>query len=215
MKLMCWLRFFVYCTITIGFSAAVAGAYEDFFAAIERDDASSVTSLLQRGFDPNSHDPKGQPALVLALRNPSPQVAEALWAHPGLQVDLTNAANETALMMAALRGNVDWMRRLIDRGARVHQQGWSPIHYAASGPEPRAVELLLDRGAPIDARSPNGTTPLMMAARYGSERSVTLLLQRGADRRLRNQRELDAAAFARDGGREALARELAASPPSR
>ncbi len=73
------------------------------------------------------------------------------------------------------------------------------------------MTLLLDRGAPIDARSPNGTTPLMMAARYGSERSVELLVRRGADLRARNQLDLGAADFAREAGREALARQLAAA----
>jgi hypothetical protein len=70
------------------------------------------------------------------------------------------------------------------------------------------VALLLDKGAPVDARSPNGTTPLMMAARYGAEPSVDLLLQRGADPKLKNDRQLSAADFARQGGREALAQRL-------
>lgn len=202
------LRFVVYIIVAVGFSSAFGGAYEDFFRAVDRDDARTVTRLLQRGFDPNSRNEKGQPALSLALQTPSPAVADALWAHPQLDVDALNAAGETPLMMAALRGNVDWMRRLLERGARVHQEGWSPVHYAATGPEPKAVELLLDRGAPVDARSPTGTTPLMMAARYGDERSVALLLQRGADRSLRNQNGADAAQFARDGGRDALAQRL-------
>ena len=102
-------------------------------------------------------------------------------------------------MMAALRGQLDWARRLLERGAKVHQAGWSPLHYAATGPEPKIVALLLDRGAPIDAPSPNRTTPLMMAARYGAEASVDLLLARGADKRLRNDRDLDAARLCRAG----------------
>jgi len=203
-------RYLLFCIVTLCFSSAHAGAYEDFFAALARDDTRAVTALLQRGFDPNSRDEQGQAALYLALRQPSLAVAEALLAHPQLQVDAENAAGETPLMMAALRGQVAWMRRLLERGAKPHHEGWSPIHYAATGPEPQAVALLLDRGVPIDARSPNGTTPLMMAARYGSERSVALLLQRGADARLRNQRDLGAADFAREAGRDALARELAA-----
>jgi ankyrin repeat protein len=210
MKLKFYFKYAALLVLASWISIARAGAYEDFFAALERDDARTVTALLQRGFDPNSRNPEGQVAFFLALRQPAPAVAEALWAHPQLQVDAVNGVGETPLMMAALRGQVGWMRRLLERGARVHQEGWSPIHYAATGPEPQAVELLLDRGAPVDARSPNGTTPLMMAARYGSERSVALLLQRGADRRLRNQRDLDAADFAREAGREALARQLAA-----
>ncbi len=202
------LKSFLYLILAIGFSVAHAGAYEDFFRALDRDDARTVTRLLQRGVDPNSRNEAGQPALFLALQKPSPAVADALWTHPQLDVDAFNAAGETPLMMAALRGNLEWMQRLLGRGARVHQEGWSPVHYAATGPEPKALELLLERGAPVDARSPTGTTPLMMAARYGDERSVALLLQRGADRGLRNRHGADAAQFARDGGRDALAQQL-------
>ena len=36
--------------------------------------------------------------------------------------------------------------------------------------------VLLEQGAPVNARAPNGNTPLMMAARHGHEDSVALLL---------------------------------------
>jgi ankyrin repeat protein len=189
-------------------NSAGAGVYEDFFAAVAADDDKGVQGLLARGFDVNSVDPKGQPALFLALRDGSAKVAEALWRSPQLDVERLNASGESALMMAALRGRVDWMRRLLERGARPHQEGWSPIHYAATGNQPAAVALMLDRGAPVDARSPNGTTPLMMAARYGVEGSVDLLLARGADAARRNDLQLDAADFARQAGRDSLVERL-------
>ena len=72
--------------------------------------------------------------------------------------------------------------------------------------------LLLDRGAPIDAPGPNKTTPLMMAARYGAEATVDLLLARGADKRLRNDRDLDAAGFAKSVDRAYLLARLATPP---
>jgi len=75
-------------------------------------------------------------------------------------------------------------------------------------PDAQIVRLLLDKGAKIDARSPNGNTPLMMAARYGTEQSVALLLASKADIEARNDRGLDAAAFARASGRESLAKRL-------
>jgi uncharacterized protein len=190
---------------------AVAGSFEDFFRAVAVDDARTVNALLARGFDPNAVDEKGQPALFLALREGSNQVAAALLKQPALQVDQANPVDETPLMMAALRGRRDWCEALLARGAQVNRTGWAPLHYAASGPEADVVALLLDRGAMVDARSPNGSTPLMMAARYGSETAVGLLLARGADPRLRNGRDLDAAAFARLAGREALARHLDAA----
>ena len=180
-----------YLVVAIASSSACAGVYEDFFQAVNRDDGNTVAMLVKRGFDPNSRDPEGQTAMHLALRDQSPQVAQALWSSPALDIDAVNASGETPLMMAALRGELEWARRLLERGAKVHRSGWSPLHYAATGNEPSIVALLLDRGAPIDTRSPNGTTPLMMAARYGAEAGVDLLLARGADKQLRNDLDLD------------------------
>ena len=70
------------------------------------------------------------------------------------------------------------------------------------------MQLLLDKGAALEAESPNGSTPLMMAAGYGAEASVDLLLARGADPRRRNDLQLTAADFARRAQREALAARL-------
>jgi len=202
------LRNIVYLSVAIGFSSAIAGSYEDFFRAVEVNDGSVIRALVQRGFDANSRDPKGQTGLILALRGGSFAAADALLKAPDLDVNALNDAGESALMMAALKGQADWSQRLIERGASIDKQGWSPIHYAATGPDTTIVKLLLDKGAPIDARSPNGSTPLMMAAQYGAEASVDLLLQRGADPQLRNERGLSAADLARLAKREALAARL-------
>lgn len=185
-----------------------AGVFEDFFKAVEVNDAGTVERLIQRGFDVNSRDEKGQTALHLVLREGAFQTAETLLRQSQLDIDAPNAAGETPLMMAALKGRTDWARRLIERGAKLEREGWTPLHYAATGPEAPLVALLLDKGARIDARSPNGSTPLMMAARYGSEDSVKLLLTRGADLKLRNDRDLLAADFARLAGRDALGAQL-------
>ena len=201
-----------YLVVATGISSVVAGAYEDFFQAVSRDDGETVQALVQRGFDPNSRNPEGQTAFHLALRDQSPRVAKTLWAQPALDVNAMNASGESPLMMAALRGDIEWARRLIDRGAKVHLEGWSPLHYAATGGEPKVVAMLLDRGAPIDAPSLNRTTPLMMAAGYGTEANVDLLLARGADKRLRNDRDVDAAGFARQAGREFLLSRLGVPP---
>jgi uncharacterized protein len=203
-----YIRFIVYLAVTVCLSSARADSYVDFFRALQIDNDSTVAELLQRGFDPNSRNEKGQPALLLTMRDEAFKSAALLLAQPQLEVDATNAAKETALMMAAIKGHTAWCARLIERGAKVNREGWSPLHYAATGPRSEAVALLLDRGATIDSRAPNGNTPLMMAARYGTEDSVRLLLARGADLRLRNDRQLDAAALARADGREWLAEIL-------
>jgi ankyrin repeat protein len=205
----------VYLLVVVGFSSAIAGAPEDFFRAVNVDNASTVKELLAAGFDPNAPIDKGQTPLCLALREGSTKVVAALLADPRIQIDLTNSSNETPLMMAALRGNLDSARRLLEAGAQLNRPGWTALHYSAAGPESAPVtRFLLERGAAIEARSPNGTTPLMMAARYGSEDSVNLLLARGASLEARNVQNLGAADFAKLDGREKLAARLApASKP--
>jgi ankyrin repeat protein len=175
------------------------------------DNAQGVTDLLARGFDPNSPSEQAQTALFLALRDGSPKVVAALLADPRTAIDAVNANGETPLMMAALRGQADWTVRLLERGAQLNRSGWTALHYAATGPGTAVVALLLGRGAALEAPSPNGTTPLMMAARYGPEETVDLLLARGASLNARNIQGLNAADFARLGGRDKLATRLAAS----
>lgn len=208
-----YIKFFVFLIVAIGFSSAKAGAYEDFFRALDVDNASGVNSLLQRGFDPNSRDARGQTALYAALRDGSEQVAAVLLAHPQIRIDLANPAGETPLMIAALKGRSAWVKRLIERGAQVQREGWSPLHYAAACTDAEAgvasMQSLQAHGAKLDARSPNGTTPLMMAARNGSEAAAQWLLRQGADARLLNDQNLTAADFARQAGRDKLAEALA------
>jgi len=200
-----------YAVVLIGFSSAHGSSYVDFFRSVNVDDAGTVKSLLARGFDPNTADESGQVALYVALRSESTKVVAVLIDHPGLKVDASNAADETPLMMAALRGQLDSAQKLLARGATVTRAGWTPLHYAASGPESKVVALLLERGAAVDAPSPNRTTALMMASRYGNDDSVKLLRARGADLRARNDVGLNAADFARLGGRDKLAQELEAA----
>ena len=185
-----------------------AQSYVEFFRAIDVDNARAVTDLLARGFDPNTRDEQGQHPLFLALRAESDRVTRVLIEHPGTGIDQTNALGETPLMMAALRGREEWVARLIERGARVNRDGWTALHSAASGPTLAVIKQLLDRGAELNARAPNGSTPLMVGAQHGSEEAVMRLLEAGADARLRDARGRSAADLARSVGRERLAERL-------
>ena len=201
-------KYIVYLVVLIGCNVCRSGSFDDFFIAIKNDRGDEVTSLLQRGFDVNTRDASGQPGLTLAMRERSLKAAKALLAVPALDVNALNAARESALMLAALKGEVTGAHMLLDRGAQIQLPGWSPIHYAATGPEAKLVDLFLDRGADVNALAPNGSTPLMMAAQYGTEESLKVLLDRGADASRRNQLDLRAADFARMAGRDSLARKL-------
>jgi len=202
----------IYLIILSCFFSAKAGSYDDFFIAISNDRASFVTDLLQRGFDPNTRDAKGQPGLIVALQNQSLKAVQALLASPDIDVNLLNQAGESPLMIAALKGDLASAQLLVDHGAKINLPGWSPLHYAATGPNPKVTELLIEHGAELNAASPNGTTPLMMAAQYGSEQNVYLLLDRGADPTRRNQQNLGVLDFAKLSGRAPVVTRVQQGP---
>lgn len=196
------------------FSFSWAGAFEDFFAAARRDDESSVVRLALRGFDLNTRDENGNSALLLAIREESWRVVRFLLEQPLVQVESRNTAGESPLMLAALKGQLPLVKRLIERKADVNKPGWAPLHYAATNADPVSadlVRLLLEHHAYIDAESPNKTTPLMMAARYGTPEVVKLLLEEGADPTLKNEQGLTALDFAQRAERKDAANLIGAS----
>ncbi len=199
------LKLFKKLIVFIGFIShsifASAGSYEDFFKAVQLDNVGVVRGLLERGFDPNTVNPEGVPALMLAVRVPSLQVAQLLVAHPKIKVEVRNDKDENILMLAALKGHLGLVQKLVEMDADVNKPGWTPLHYAASGGHVAVIAHLLEHSAYIDAESPNGTTPLMMAAMYGSPEAVKALIQAGADPTLKNQLGLSALDFAVRGKR--------------
>ncbi len=194
------------CVVLIGFIAvngfAQAGSYEDFFKAVQMDDVRTVQSLLQRGFDPNTVNPQGVPALIVAVKEPSLKVAQLLASWPKAKTEVRNENDESALMLAALKGYFPLVKLLVENDADVNKPGWTPLHYAATAGNVPIIELLLENSAYIDAESPNGSTPLMMAAMYGSPESVKTLIQAGADLNVKNQLGLTALDFAVRGNRQ-------------
>ena len=180
-------KIFLYLYVVIGFSISKAGAFDDFFKAIVFDQVPVVGKLIYRGMDPNTPTEKGEPALVFAVRSGAPKTVAYLLKQPGIQIDATNMADETALMLAANANDLASANLLIEAGASVNRPNWTPLHYAASKGHTAMMRLLIENDAYIDAESPNGTTPLMMAAYYASPNAVKLVLEEGADPLLRNQ----------------------------
>jgi hypothetical protein len=203
------MKFLRHLVLVLCVSTAHAGSYDDFFRAVVGDNPRAIEALVARGFDPNSVDPQGQPAIIRALQAESYQAALALARLPATRVDLRNPAGETPLMMAALKNEMDVFEALLARGAAIDGPGWTPLHYAAAGDSLRAVQELLRRGARVDARAPNNDrTPLMMAVLTASEPVVNALLAAGADPAARDRHGRSVAELAAAGGRDWLARRL-------
>ncbi len=194
--------------VLLATAAVHAAPIDEFVIAAEMNDGRAVLGLLLKGIDPNQADSRGRKAIFIALREDSLRALDSLLASPLTQVDAPNAQGETPLMIAAIRGSLPAAKALVKRGASVNRKGWTPLHYACSGPDNGVAAFLIEQGAELNARSENGTTPLMMAARYGNSDLVPLLLKAGAEPRAANEQELTAADFAQRGGRDLMAAEL-------
>lgn len=191
-------------------SWSFAGAYDDFFRAVKIDDARTVNSLLERGFDPNAIEPdRGDTGMILALRENSIKVFEALLNAQGINLEARARNGDNALMIACYQGNRPAVETLLARGAEVNKPGWTPLHYAAAIGNNEIVQMLLDKAAYIDAESPNKTTPLMMAARGGHIMTVKLLHDEGADATVKNELGMSAIDFAEKYNHKDIAEGLA------
>lgn len=78
----------------------------------------------------------------------------------------------------------DVLRRMLDEGADPNMQGGalseSPLHVATRRRRATAVEILLDHGAEIDAKTVGGKTAYAHAIRRGFDEVAELLQMRGA-----------------------------------
>lgn len=89
---------------------------------------------------------------------------------------------------AAAVGNMEYLAKALDAmPGIVHEQsgdGWTALHLAAAFGTPEAVQLLLDRGAAVDAVSTNAqkNQPLHAALALGrNPETIRILLEAGAD----------------------------------
>ena len=187
---------------------AQAAPIDELTTAAYRNDGRTVTLLMLRGVNPNDRDARGRSPLDVALREESAKSLQSLLEYPGLDVNTADENGETPLMLAAIKGRLDWVQTLVKKGARINKEGWTPLHYACSGPDKGVAAWLLTQGAEIDSRSPNGSTPMMLAARYGPYDLAEVLLKAGADASLRNEQGLTAADFAQAAERPDLAKKL-------
>src|SRR5690606_11010743 len=110
-----------YLFVLLAFSSVFASSYDDYFRAVKQDRGDLILALLQRGFDPNALDPAGEHGLYIALREPSPRAAQTLIDWPQTNLEWRNEHDENALMMAALKGHLQLVQRLLARGAQVNK----------------------------------------------------------------------------------------------
>jgi ankyrin repeat protein len=89
------------------------------------------------------------------------------------------------LHAAAEGGSAEIVGFLLGKGfnpARPDRYGWGPLHYAARDGRTAAARILLERGAPVDARTTMGQTAYNVAQERGMKDVTALLADKGADK---------------------------------
>ncbi|KAH0362119.1 hypothetical protein KCU65_g8285, partial [Aureobasidium melanogenum] len=171
-------------------------------------DADTIKLFVSKGVNINATDDENISALHLAPKRGDQAIVQALIA-AGADV---NVKSDTAAMMlletgeinlalrtqygfsvldnAASEGDYELVRSLLQRGADCAQTppgDDSALHWAVRAEKDdnlyAIVELLLEKGCDVNARSRNGCTPLhtYLSLKRGKENVVRLFLARGAD----------------------------------
>ncbi len=167
--------------------AAAAGVYEDMEEALISGDTAWAIKLINRGMDVNSVDAAGNTLLMQTVNRDNQEFFDYLLKRRA-RINTRNRNGETALSLAAYRGKLYFVQRLVDSGADVNLYGWPPLIYAAFNGHTAVAEYLLKKGAEVNATTENGSTALLFAARFGHIEVVELLLLNKADPNIANER---------------------------
>jgi ankyrin repeat protein len=157
--------------------------------------------------DVNTADPVGSTLLMIAVRNGHLPLMEALLVNRA-NINRRNQFGDTALLLGALKARVDAVQRLIDQGAEVNPDGWTPLQYSMFGGSKEVTALLIAKGANLDARAPNGQTALMLAVKLGKLDLVQQLIDADADMDLTDYDGLSALRLALKLGHDEIAAYL-------
>jgi ankyrin repeat protein len=114
-----------------------------------------------------------------ALRNAQKKSFRQILRRNRQSVNAKGRSGWTPLMYAAMYGDPQDLRLLLERGARLNEQnddGATALMYAVD--DPVKTRLLLEKGADPNLRSGQGRTALLIAAGLtGTEEAVKLLLR--------------------------------------
>lgn len=168
-----------------------------FGRAIELGDIRSARRWLDEGMPPDFEaDVTGSGLMIAAAEGNIPLMQ--LFIERGANINYVSRIGEQAIALAAWKGHQKAVEWLIEQGASLDppDRTWSALHYAAFAGKPRIVDLLVARGAKIDARAPNLATPLMMAVREGHEGIAKTLVDAGASTTAVSDRGENALAWA-------------------
>jgi len=171
--------------------------------AVYNGDVTAARRLLRAGANVALANNYGATAMSLAAEVANTEMLKVLL-EAGANADSPNADGQTALMAVARTGNVAAAQFLLEHGATVDAKekwgGQSALMWASARRHPEMMQLLISKGADVNARSidrdyqrhvtaegrpksldSGGLTPLLYAARENCIACVDVLLKSKVD----------------------------------
>lgn len=130
----------------------------------------SLDLLLDKGANPSLRNRRGQTALHLAAKTHSLECVESLLQHSGSDANSEDHDGRTPLHVALGRSLLayDVTELLINWNAQVNKAdkyGYTPLHVAAINELSQCVDILIQHGADLSARTKGGTCALSIILR--------------------------------------------------
>ncbi|XP_072327310.1 SH3 and multiple ankyrin repeat domains protein 3-like isoform X1 [Scyliorhinus torazame] len=162
-----------------------------FMEYIQYYHAEKIGKMLDKGLDPNFHDPDtGECPLTLAAQLESTSDIIKLLKSGGAHLDFRTRDGLTALHKAVRCRNHAALITLLDLGASPDykdSRGLTPLYHSSMvGGDPYCCELILHDRANVGCMDENGWQEIHQACRYGHVQHLEHLLFYGADMSTQN-----------------------------
>ena len=139
----------------------------------------AIKQHLAIGTDVNAKGNIGDTPLDWAIRGKHTEIADYLRKHGGK----SGAAD--SIYVASMMGNIEAVKQHLAAGTDVNAKrdhdGWTPLHSVARWDHKEVVELLIAKGADVNAKNKSSKTPLHLAICWDHKEVAELLIAKDAD----------------------------------
>jgi ankyrin repeat protein/L-ascorbate metabolism protein UlaG (beta-lactamase superfamily) len=141
-----------------------------------------IKLLISKGANVNESNESGTSALYNTTYRGNTEIASLL-IDAGAQVNICSREGTSPLVNAIIQGYNEIAGLLINNNADLNFKdtilGRTGLHLAAIKGNSEAAEMMLEKGATVNAKDKKGHTPLYYAGKYGHKDIADLLISRG------------------------------------
>ncbi|ORX49634.1 ankyrin [Piromyces finnis] len=150
--------------------------------AIDNGNDTIARYLIHQGANININDNNNGTPLCHAVQNGQMKLVKYLIENQADINQVTRDGEKTAISFAAIHGDENIIRYLIDKGSHINGERcrFTPLYYAIQHQNLNSIALLLDCGANINILK-GGQTHLLTAIKTKNERMIKYLIDHGAN----------------------------------